>query len=312
MHGVDQISHPQVIAASVMLAVVGITAVAATFRRLRGTTLVGSQGWLGACLVAVAAVEIWLAWSAEPTTASAAELLRYFAATLTFCPLMALLGAKRPQDRAWHFIVASLWVILALPALHVGLLRAGQGLSTPPALAWFMLGLIVIGMLNRLLTPAWISGLLFACGQTSLLAPHLPLLGNVPGVEGYPRGLIGLGLIAVSAVVSWRISRPRRASAEPLDRLWLEFRDLFGVFWALRLAERVNSAAAVTKSDLVLRWTGFQTTAGGRITESLSPEAIRVLRQGLENLLRRFVSRAWIAERLQESENLTGAEHETR
>ena len=59
---------------------------------------------------------------------------------------------------------------------------------------------------------------------------------------------------------------------------------------------------ADTKSDLVLRWSGFQSTAGGRITESLSPDAIRVLRQGLENLLRRFVSRDWIAERLRKSE----------
>jgi hypothetical protein len=165
-----------------------------------------------------------------------------------------------------------------------------------------MLGLIVIGFFNRLLTPAWVGGLLFACGQTSLLAGHLPLVGNVPGIDRYPCELIGLGLIAASAVLSWWLSRRRRPSAEPLDRLWLEFRDLFGVLWALRLAERVNSAAALTNSDLVLRWSGFQTSAGGRITESLSPDAIRILRQGLENLLRRFVSRAWIAERLQESE----------
>ena len=312
MNGPDQVSQPLTIVATLLLAAIGTVAVAATYRKLRGTTLVGSQVWLCGCLVAVAAVEVWQAVPAERTNASTVELLRFLAATLTFCPLVALMGAKRPQNRAWHFIVLSLWVVLALPALHVGLLRSGQTLSTPSSLAWFMLGLIVIGLVNRVLTPAWMGGLLFACGQISLLAKHLPLVGNVPGIDRYPCELIGLGLIAAAAVLSWWLSHRRHPSAEPLDRLWLEFRDLYGVLWALRLAERVNSAAALTKSDLVLRWSGFQTSAGGRITESLSPDAVRILRQGLENLLRRFVSRAWIAERLQESNNLTGAEDETR
>jgi hypothetical protein len=225
---------------------------------------------------------------------------------------MALLGAKRPQDRPWHFIVLSLWVVLALPALHVLLLRSGQSLSTPSALGWFMLGLLTIGFFNRVLTPAWISGLLFACGQMSLLADHLPLVGHLPGIDRCQCQLLGLGLIALSTIFSWMLSHRRHAGAEPLDRLWLEFRDLFGVLWALRLAERINSSAILTKSDMVLRWSGFQTSAGGRITDSKSPDAIRIQRQGLENLLRRFVSRTWIAERLQESNKLTGAEDETR
>ncbi len=312
MNGADQISHPLTIVATLLLAAVGVVAAAATWRKLRGTTLVGSQVWLSACFVAVAAVEVWQVLASELSSELSVEPLRFFAATLTFCPLMALMGAKRPQDRAWHFIVLSLWIVLALPALHVLLLRSGQTLSTPSALAWFMLGLITIGFFNRVLTPAWISGLLFAGGQTSLLANHLPLVGNMPGIDRCQCQLIGLGLLASSAIFSWWLSHRRHASAEPLDRLWLEFRDLFGVLWALRLAERINSAALLTKSDLVLRWSGFQTTAGGRITESLSPDAIRIQRLGLENLLRRFVSRTWIAERLQESTKLTGAEDEIR
>jgi hypothetical protein len=312
MNGVDQVLHPLAIVATLLLAVVGAIAVAVNCHKLRGTTLVGSQVWLGSCLVAGATIEVWQALAAERSGASSVEALRYLVAALTFCPLMALMGAKRPQDRPWHFIVLSLWVVLALPATHGLLLRSGQTFSIPSALAWFMLGLITIGFFNRLLTPAWPSGLLFAGGQISLLATQLPFIRNVPGIDGYVCQLIGLGLIAVSAIYSWWLSHRRRPAAEPLDKLWLEFRDLFGVLWALRLAERVNSAAVLTKSDIELRWSGFRTSAGGRITESLSPEAIRILRQGLENLLRRFVSRAWIAERLQESHKLTGAEDETR
>ena len=41
--------------------------------------------------------------------------LDFAAAMIVFCPAMALLGAKRPQDKPWQLIVLSLWGILALP-----------------------------------------------------------------------------------------------------------------------------------------------------------------------------------------------------
>jgi len=311
MTGAPEIANPRTLVTGLLLASLGLVAIAVTMRRLRGTTLIGAQCWFAASLMAIMAVEIWLASTGEMPVTSSASPHRYLAATLTFCPLMALLGAKRPQDRAWHFIVLSLWIVLAMPAMHVMLLRPGQSLMTPPALAYFMSGLVVIGFLNRIMTTAWLSGLMFASGQAILLAPHLPIVGYAVATDQQARVVIGIGLISGSAILSWWVGCRRSSNPEPLDRLWLEFRDLFGVFWALRLAERVNSAAAVQKSDLVLRWTGFQTTAGGRISERLSSDTMRIQRLGLENLLRRFVSRAWIAERLHESEQMTGAQHET-
>jgi len=303
MNGTDQISTSHTLSVDVTmattLAVVGIVAAAATLHRLRGTTLVGVQCWLAACLAAIAAVELGLGLAASDVSAAFAETLRYVAATLTFCPLMALMGAKRPQDRAWHFIVASLWIVLALPALHVALLRPGQSLTIPTALAYFMMGMVVIGFLNRMMTRNWLVSVLFAGGQLALVSIRFPFVTFADGPGEQFRPLVGLALIATSCVAGWWGSRQGRTNAEPLDRLWLEFRDLFGVFWALRLAERVNALASVTKSNVVLRWSGFQTTDGGKITDSLSREAIQLMRQGLENLLRRFVSRDWIAKRLQ-------------
>ncbi len=43
---------------------------------------------------------------------------RYLVAITTFLPGMAVLGAKRPQHWGWQFIVATLWVTLAWPALE--------------------------------------------------------------------------------------------------------------------------------------------------------------------------------------------------
>ncbi len=60
---------------------------------------------------------------------------RYIAAMSTFSPIMALLGAKRPQDRGWQFIVATLWAILSLPACEW--LLFGGVAEIHPARFWF-------------------------------------------------------------------------------------------------------------------------------------------------------------------------------
>src|SRR5262245_21972391 len=72
---------------------------------LRDTTLVGAWVWALGSIVAVATAEI----------STASEPLKFAAAALTLCPAVAVLGAKRPQDRAWHWIVLSLWVVVCVP-----------------------------------------------------------------------------------------------------------------------------------------------------------------------------------------------------
>ena len=54
---------------------------------------------------------------------------RFAAAVLSFAPTMALLGAKRPQNGAWQFVVITLWAILALPAFEVLLRGRGEALA---------------------------------------------------------------------------------------------------------------------------------------------------------------------------------------
>src|SRR4051794_207498 len=86
-------------------------------RAVAGTTLTAPWWWSVVSLLALALAEFVTAfWKSDSDPSAAA--LRFIAATSTFCPLMALLGAKRPQDRGWQFIVFSLWVVLALPGLE--------------------------------------------------------------------------------------------------------------------------------------------------------------------------------------------------
>ncbi len=41
------------------------------------------------------------------------------------------------------------------------------------------------------------------------------------------------------------------------DRVWTDFRDLFGTVWSLRVMERVNETARLQQWNWELTWSGF-------------------------------------------------------
>ncbi len=116
---------PWTIELAIGLWMIGQTALARGYRPLHGTTLRAVWWWSFIALGTVVATELAIGIM-QPQDNSWAEPLRFIAAASTFCPLVALLGAKRPQDRAWQWIVLSFWVILALPAAQAWLLRPGE------------------------------------------------------------------------------------------------------------------------------------------------------------------------------------------
>jgi hypothetical protein len=244
-------------------------------------------------LAAVAASEIAIAVFHVAQTAGAAQL-RLAASTTTFLPLIALLGAKRPQDRAWQFIVLAFWLMLALPAGQAWLLRP----EYPPVMhgLWtcFVLLLAVIGITNYLPTRFWPTGLLAAAGQIALHWRYLPL---TDGTQPDSLSLWGLGLLAAALVAAALIGRRSRPRGDPLDRLWIDFRDQYGVVWGLRVAERINTSAKMHGWNVSLGWLGFATNFGGSI--EVIPSAVRSeLEVTVRTVLRRFVSADWIDQRL--------------
>jgi hypothetical protein len=268
-------------------------------KAVRGLTLSGPWWWSLIALLALGAVETLIALRADFATPGVSEPLRFIALTSLFTPLMSLMGAKRPQDGAWHFIVVSLWAILALPAAETLFLQRGQALEVYDARCWFMLALVVISALNLGLVRWWPSAVLIALAELLMLAEYLPGLRASLLVEQSPsqRMAIGCCLLAVGTVLLFaRV--PRLGKVPPWDRLWLAFRDSFGALWAIRIAEQINQIAEKQQWSFRLRWAGFREAATGKALEQSPFEQEPVLGQVVENQFRRFVNVPWIEERL--------------
>ncbi len=265
-------------------------------KRIAGTTLVAPSIWALISYAALVAVELTIALAGQPLP-QWAPALRYAAAMSTFCPIVALLGAKRPQDRGWQWIVLSLWAILCQPAGEW--LLFGGVAEIHPARFWFLVILLVVGATNGLGTRHWPSSLLYAGGQFALLLPFFsadaPLAGNQAALWGLGGILLSWILIAAGL--------PGRKPRMPLDRAWLDFRDAFGVVWALRILERMNASAKMYDWPLTLSWQGFCPRASAACGD-VPP----VVEESFRTLLRRFVTPDWIDARVSTSRQGTPAE----
>jgi hypothetical protein len=279
--------------AAIVALIVGLSVLFSRRRAIEQTTLVSASWWALGTVVGWSAAE--LAAGLSLVSSSTSALVRYCAVTLSFCPVIALLGAKRPQHGAWNFIVVSLWAIVALPAAENLLLRRGISITVGEARGWFLWILILLGPINFAPTRFWLPSLLIAAGQAAALAGVLPVLRNVAGGS---HDVFGLVLVTAAIAAAELLSRSERRCANAFDRLWLNFRDSFGLLWALRVQERVNSLARQEGWDLELGWSGFMRRSSGERLTAIDSAIEPALRTSLKGLLRRFVSGEWIEERL--------------
>ncbi|MBC7857084.1 MAG: hypothetical protein IAF94_26945, partial [Pirellulaceae bacterium] len=203
----------------------------------------------------------------------------------------------RPQHLAWNFVVLALWGIVSLSALTALVMQRSDRFILGDARAWLLWVLILMGLINYLPTRNWVTALLVALGQVILFAPHLPLLRGTLWLANLPAGpSLALFVFAVALAFVGRASQPVPDGLErpsyKFDRLWLDFRDSFGLLWGLRLQERVNAASTAAKWEVELNWNGFP-------SKGIPAQHREALRQAMTGLLRRFVSHEWIAARLE-------------
>lgn len=271
---VSQLATPALLVALLVALVGG--------RRLRGTTLLAAWGWSLAALTGLLLVQIEYLTPTDPR--------QFVPAVLTLCPIIAVLGSKRPQHHAWQFIVASAAVMLVLPAAEGWVFGQGRMPELHVARQGLITALIALGWMNYLATRFSVAVTLYMLGQTLLFASQVSWFAALNFAQARVAGAVTIALAVIVAVI---LDTTRRPAQQPLDAVWRPFRDQFGAAWSLRVAERFNATARENGWPVEVTWQGMHTVEANSLPVAHEPQASAAL----DALLRRFVSREWLAAR---------------
>ena len=255
------------------------------WRAARGTQLGSAVFWMGAAvLLGLMAQGIA---AGEPTVSGRPNsgAILYLATMAALAASISVLNARRPGAGAWAILMVLLVVVFLLPWLEGrGLVRSPVGWErlrlSPPWTIFFGL-LVLTGVTNYLPTrfgpAAVVVGLAFGLAYAALTRTNLD-------VELRGRLLAGSSFCLAAAIWTADLlgGRPRKEEVG-LNRLWLWFRDHWGVVWALRVQERFNRSAEASGWPVRLTWQG--TVRVGEGAPKSPPEAAEAT---LKTLLRRF------------------------
>jgi len=268
-----------------------------TLRRVtRSTTMSSAADW---SVVAFVGWSLALAvdWLSGATETRWSDQLWYTACVLTLTPFTAALGAKRPGTRVWSvFVIVPLILVLEWPAVSHwdGTWPPGRLVLESPALA--AMGLVlVMGTGNYLGTRyAWpVLGI--ACGIPLLLAPLSEHAFHWAFPAEFWRAT-ACGCLALSILrIRWKSAR--RPPQTGLERVWTDFRDLYGIAWARRVQEQINTTAHQEHWTIRLDFQGLVQESGAP-ADTLSALDMSRIERALRWSLRRFVDPGWITARL--------------
>jgi hypothetical protein len=203
------------------------------------------------------ALVAWLTWGlaflCDDSEKTDMQPGRYCAVCLTGCAGVAVLGARRPHVLAWNFVVLGLFTVMVLPLMET------QVIGTHPVdvlRIFFMAGTIAVGILNYLptrLAPAALLLMLISAGEiTRLYAPAL--LSEAPSSGAW---MIFDLLLCMIPWLAWICVSRRGRDRSDFDRLWLSFRDRWGLVWSQRIRDQFNHAAQNAGWPVKLAWHGL-------------------------------------------------------
>ena len=250
-----------------------------------GTTAVPAAAWAIAAALAVAA-EMGCRAAGGLTDPAVAAAARLAVVSLSLCPAMSLFGAKRPQHGVWQLIVATLAVVLVMPAASALLIRPGSLPDVHLIERCFMPLLVLVGWMNFAGTRRAGAATCAAIGQLLLLRAFLPgvatdQVSTAAGAEVFDATAVGLVLLGVTlaAALAWRRSPAAISPAGPagpaghlinmadaINRPFLALRETLGAAWTLRIAGLVDLKAAAiprTHSGIAMPCEPFRRSPAG-------------------------------------------------
>ena len=277
--------------AIIILALVNLALLVRHWPGVRGSTLVGPWVWCMIAIAAVAAAEVVIYLNGND---SWAQPLRYAAAMGTFCPAKAVLGAKRPQNRGWMWVVITLWLVLATPAIQAALFHSDGDVN--PFVAWKILIaiLLVLEAINWAFSRHRISVFLVILAQLMLLWPHM-----IHTIAAADFAIGAQVLIAIVLLSALEPNARQRAVSDPIQSVWQRFTSAYGTFWTFRVMSLLNQAAETSGWRVRAMPHGLVVVDSPQDIDDLSElndEERRALVQTLRNTLRRFVSREELVE----------------
>lgn len=274
-------------------------------RGVRNTSLEGAWIWM---------IIAWAAWGAailastsESLPAGCIDLAWYGVAVAMLVPPIAVLGARRPIHRVWTgFVLLPLLLVFAWPALSAfgaGNRPAAWNLEEPMLVGFSLVA--VMGAGNYVGLRFTVPAILWLTALALVVGPLCPTTARwLPQPES-ARGLAAGFLAASGWSATWLATR-RTVSIDTtrkfsLERVWLDFRDLFGVVWARRVQERFNDE--MHRGNLKVRM-GIDGLEGIEEADlrSASTADLQAADSFLRWLLQKFVDPAWIEARMGEKE----------
>lgn len=297
-HTMLSLLHSQSLPWACMLAagLLGVVASSLGCWRARGSTAVPATLWAMCAAIAVACDAGLHAagWVRDPAHAAS---LRLCVTALLVCPAMSVLGAKRPQHGIWQVIVASLAVVLAMPAASAEFVRPGSPPVVHIVVRVFLSVLAVIGWMNYVGTWRRLPATLVTLGGVILIRGFLPGFEVERGGDSVWLDVSGSWLLAAGGMLALPPRVPQRSSlaleagqvAGQIDQPFLCLRETLGTAWTLRIAERFNGLAESRGWPCRLEADGLE-VGGDPLDRQWQRDAIRTF----ESIMRRFVSVDWL------------------
>ena len=271
----------------------GVIIAAIAFMSFFTTALLRKTSLRTAWLWAVFAAGVWVMHLIVSQTGSAAQrdLSFWLAAVISQCPWIATLGARLQREAAWTgFVILPLILVLSWPALALFVESDPDDslvLQVPALIGFF--AVVVMGTGNYFGTRFALPATLFAIGSC------VCAVSISEWNFAWPLREIAVGCFIVSAILVARSvyflkNQMSKRGLHGYFAAWSAFRDLYGIVWAKRVADRFNEV--VSREDIAERLdaTGFLNVQSDAGVNSISDRSQHTFRW----LLKRFVQEEWI------------------